>query len=389
MVDNYGIMSLESIEELMMRREKLLYLQQHNYKIWQGKNGKWYTYLPGRKLVKRSTLDDLENYISSYYKDQQTNPTIEELFDEWIAYKMELKEIGLGTRDRYNNDFNRFIRGTAFQSLKIRAATTDDIDILIRHTIANNDITSKTFSNLRTVLRGIFRYAKRKKLTDLSITAYFQDLDISKRVFRSNRKNPETAVFSDEEAHKLIQYLYSHPTVENLGIVLAFESGVRVGELAAIKFSDISDGVLHIQRQEIVYKSNEVGHMVSEVVDYTKTEAGNRYIYLPSNSVNILTKLRFENQDSDFIMYKNGHRIGKRLFYEYLVKACQAIDIPPRSMHKIRSTYATKLIDSNVEDSLVMEQMGHTDISTTRKYYYFSNKNDQYKKDKITRAIQY
>ena len=39
-----GIVSLESIEEMRMQREKQLYLQQHNKKIWQGENGKWYTY---------------------------------------------------------------------------------------------------------------------------------------------------------------------------------------------------------------------------------------------------------------------------------------------------------------------------------------------------------
>ena len=86
---------------------------------------------------------------------------------------------------------------------------------------------------------------------------------------------------------------------------------------------------------------------------------------------------------------KNGHRISKKMFYEYLVKACEAIDIPKRSMHKIRRTYATMLIDANVEDSLIMEQMGHSDISTTRKYYYYCNKDNAYKRDQIQNAIKF
>lgn len=54
-----GIVSLESIEEMKMQREKQLYLQQHDKKIWQGENGKWYTYVStknGRKLLKKQDL---------------------------------------------------------------------------------------------------------------------------------------------------------------------------------------------------------------------------------------------------------------------------------------------------------------------------------------------
>ncbi len=71
--------------------------------------------------------------------------------------------------------------------------------------------------------------------------------------------------------------------------------------------------------------------------------------------------------------------VGKRKIYtntfnDRLYKACDSCGIPRRSMHKIRKTYGTLLLDTNIEDSLVMEQMGHSDIATTRRYYYFSIK---------------
>lgn len=41
MVDNCGIISLETIEELIYMREKQLYLEKHENKIWQGKNDEY------------------------------------------------------------------------------------------------------------------------------------------------------------------------------------------------------------------------------------------------------------------------------------------------------------------------------------------------------------
>lgn len=385
MCEDYATILLESIEEMRI-------MNKHDHKIWQGKNGKWFTYVNsncGRKLLKRNTFEELRTCIAKYYRELETNPTVKDLFNEWLEYKMGMHDIVPGTKDHYICDYNRFIRGKDFEALRVRVIDDEDFDILVRSVISD-EITSKAFANFRTVLSGMFRYAKRKGYTNISISSYLKDLDISRKVFKPSRKNPETAVFSDDEAKKLIDYLYSKPTVEHLGIVLVFESGIRVGELSALKFSDISNGIMHVQRQEIVYKSKEAGHMISEVVNYTKTEAGDRYIYLPEDSVNILTALRYQvRNEEDYIMWKNGHRISKKMFYEYLTKACEAIDIPKRSMHKIRSTYATKLIDSDVEDSLIMSQMGHSDISTTRKYYYYCNKNNDYKRDQIRKAIRY
>ena len=56
-------------------------------------------------------------------------------------------------------------------------------------------------------------------------------------------------------------------------------------------------------------------------------------------------------------------------------------------MHKIRKTYGTTLIDADVNESTVAEQMGHKDITTTKRYYYRSNKSDDTKFKQISRAL--
>ncbi|MDO5126653.1 MAG: tyrosine-type recombinase/integrase, partial [Eubacteriales bacterium] len=78
----------------------------------------------------------------------------------------------------------------------------------------------------------------------------------------------------------------------------------------------------------------------------------------------------------------SGHAFNKKL-----TRVCNALGINKRSMHKIRKTYGTTLIDNNVDDSVIAEMMGHTDITTTRKYYYYSNKAESTKVEQVTKAL--
>ena len=52
-----------------------------------------------------------------------------------------------------------------------------------------------------------------------------------------------------------------------------------------------------------------------------------------------------------------------------LRKICKELGIKYRSPHKIRKTYATKAYDSGVAESVIIAQMGHTDIKTTKQFY--------------------
>ncbi|MFR4907366.1 tyrosine-type recombinase/integrase [Mediterraneibacter faecis] len=61
--------------------------------------------------------------------------------------------------------------------------------------------------------------------------------------------------------------------------------------------------------------------------------------------------------------------------------------MPHRSIHKLRKTYCTMLIDAGCEDSIIMNQLGHASIETSRKYYYFCNRTKQHQMDQVRKAI--
>lgn len=384
-----GILNTSALREEIELFERNKYLNKHKNKIWQGENGKWYTELPAtknkkRRLVKKTHKEDLEQAIIDFYKEQEEPPTVREVFNLWVKQKLEWGEIGKGTFDRYNNDFERVFGKHEFSSMRIDFVGEEYLEELLKSIIKDKSLTGKSYGNVRTLVNGIFKYAKKKKYTSLSISSFFGDLSLSRRAFTKSEKKKQ--VFTSEEMGKLIKWLSDNPSVENYGIILAFCTGVREGELAGLKFSDVEGDFLHVQRQEISYKETK-GHRKHEVVEYTKTEAGDRFIVLTDKAKETIENIRKLNPHGEYMMMSGTRKFLTTTFNARLYKACEKCGMEKMSMHKVRKTFGTMLIDAGASDSTIMKQMGHTDITTTMKYYYFSNKDDQQIIDEVKRAI--
>lgn len=378
------------IEYEMNKYEELL--NKHSYDIWKGKNEKWYTYLPdeekGRVLKKRNTQKEIEDVVVEFYREKAENPTIAEAFKLWLSKKLEYKEIQKGSADRYETDFDRFFVKTGFSKKRIKQISEDELEDFIRLQIAENELTMKAYSGLRTIIRGVWRFAKKKKWTDISIAQFFGDLDISRKVFKQVVKEEENEVFAEEEIPLIVDYLKKNVTIWNLGVLLVLQTGVRVGELSALKPCDW-DGknILKIRRTEIRYK-NEKGKNVVDVREFTKTEAGMRDIILSDGGIETLKRVMELNPAGEYLFEnESGKRIRGNTFNKRLSIVLEKIGLHHRSIHKGRKTYGTTLIDSKCDDSLIMKQMGHASIETSRKYYYYSNKAKQRQIEQIKHAV--
>lgn len=370
----------------MLKREELL--KKHPYKIWQGTDGKWRTYLPdeekGRNMKKRNTEAAIQDLVAEYWKEKLENPTVRELYDEWITDKLKRKEIVKETRDRYNRQFDESLQ--EFGKRRIKTIAEFDIEDTILNAIYEHDLTAKGYSNLRTLFYGIFKRAKKKKMVDFSITEVIADMDISKKSFRKVIKADEELIFSEDETDEVINYIMeSDLDILNLGILLYFKSGARPGELVALKTEDVMGRVLHIRRTEIFYKGDDEKN-VYEVRDFPKTAAGIREVILPSSAEWILKEIRKLNPFGEYLFERNGERIRTYTFTSRLKTICRKLGIVKKSLNKIRKTYGTILLDNGVEESLVIAQMGHTDIKTTKRYYYRNRKNLQQKSEVIDKV---
>ena len=381
-----GKVDLLSIHKQMEMSKRQELLNGHKYKIWQASNGEWKTYLPdeekGRVLKKRTTKKNLENLIIAFYEEKSNNPTINELFLEWLDRRIEYQEIEDSTYSRYKTDFDRCLKNN-LGKMKIKSVQAIDIENGLKKCIQEKKMSRKSFSNIRTLLYGVFRYAKKKGLINYNIKDIISEIEFSKKEFtKITHEDCEQVFFVDDE-EAMIKYMKDNLDVINLGILLMFKSGIRVGELAALKSSDLDGNEVHIRRTETRYKDRETGKIIYAVKDHPKTEAGIRDVIIPNDSLWILKELKKNNPFGEYLFEKNGIRINSYVFRQRIYSNCKKTGTCRKGPHKVRKTYGSRLYDSDIPKALLMSQMGHTDITCLEKHYYYN----RYDKERITDAI--
>lgn len=386
LIDNDKINLIEIKQEIELKENKR-FLEQHRFDVWQGTNGKWYTYLPnetkGRVQRQRNSKKEIEDLIIAFYKKQEENPTIKKLFYEWLQRKIDNMEIEESTYTRYKVDFERCF--TDFGKLKIKNITEIDIEDFLKKCVHEKAMSRKAYSNIRTLMYGIFKYAKKKKYIDFDIKSVIDDIDFSKKEFAKNVKKDIEQVFFNSEERNIISVIEENQDIVNLGILLMFKTGLRVGELCTLKHSDINGNFISVRRTETMFKDRSNGKIHYDVKEHPKTDAGIRDVIVKNDSLWILKKIRQLNPFGEFLFEKNGERIRSYVFRNRLYTDCRKANAVVKSPHKVRKTYGTKLYNSNAPESLICEQMGHTDISCLKKYYYFNRNTEEENTNEINK----
>ena len=381
-----GMIDIGDVQNSMeaMKRKELL--EKHPYKIWQGKDGKWRTYLPDknqRKMIKKNRREDLEKKVAEHWRAETENPTVREVFDEWNDRRLELKKISDATHLRNRQIFNRHYAYHDFGEKRIKNMEPEDFEEFLEEQIPIHNLTAKAFSNLKTVTRGFLKRAKKRKLIGFNVEELLQEIDASDADFKKVIKEDCQEVFDECELPRIMEYLKNNLDTRNLGILLMFLTGIRVGELVALKHGDFTGTALKIRRTETRYLVEE-GHYAYEVKDFPKSEAGVRTAIIPNGYAWVAEKLKLQNPFGEYIFTENGERLKTNSIRRRMVRVCKNLGIVPKSPHKARKTYGTILLDNNIDQRLITELMGHTNISCTENHYHRNRKSMERKSDLIS-----
>ena len=383
-----GIIDVPNIQSILEMKKRQELLDNHPYKIWCGSNGKWYTYLPdeekGRILKKRNTKKDIEDVVIFYWNETINSPTIEEVFNEWNDYRLELKKISKSSHTRLQQVFKRHY--SEFGKKRIKDITENEFIEFLERQIPEHSLSAKAFASLKTITKGILKRAKRKELIPYNTEDVLSQLDISNNEFNKIIKEDYEEVFNEQETQIAIKYLKDNLDIRNSAILLMFITGTRIGEIVALKPEDINieKNTIKIRRTETRYKENN--KTIYEVKLFPKTQSGNREIVVPSNYQWLLRNLKVYSENKEWVFMEKNKRLTTLLIRKRVYKMCKDNNIYKKSPHKIRATYDTILLDANLDKRFIKDQMGHSDITTSEKYYHRNRKSLE-KKSKIINSI--
>lgn len=407
-----GIIDLSSVQEqiTMKKREKIL--QNHPYAWWEGNDGKWRTYVPdvskksNRRLIKRSSKQGIIDFIVDFYEKEENKKkeaikriSLAELYPEWLNFK-SLHTNATSYINRIVADWRRFYLSEDIIHIPIKELTCLELDKWVHRTIKNNSLTKKQYYNMTVIIRQALDYAVSRELIDSNP---FSKVVVNKKLFRKEQKKiNKTQVFLVSEEEQIIKeaiddfYENGNDTAD-LAIPLTFQIGLRAGELVALKEKDIEEDILHVQRMEVkIYDISEdglTGRCIGrEVVEYTKTDAGARNVYLTQEAKDILKIIIQTNRKRQFsseylFLNKSGERISTYVVDRRITKYCRHIGIDEKRIHKIRKTYISTLIDSQLNIDEVRRQAGHEDERTTYANYCFNRLEEDVTHKKIEQAL--
>lgn len=394
---NCGKMSLSNLEHhiTMMRKE---ILKKHKAAITELSSGRYKGYYQTyvidpntgkRKNVRGKTEKAVKDKLVDFYiqGEEENNHTVEKCFDEWIDYlKINRRQ---STIHSYVKVFKRHF--SEIKDKNIEDLTAYDIKIFIKKEVADKKLTSKSYASLKTDVLGIFNHAADKGYIDIRISDIMQDVSRQLRgsfaKTKKAKKSDEELIFYDDEITELTEYCVKSDTLVDLGILLIFGTGLRVGELAALKPLDVESDfrAINVSRTE-----ERVGNGAEYIViDNAKTDAGIRKVLLTSDvSVTIQKILEKSYSESEYLFSDAEiDRYPSKKFRDRLYRLCKILGIPLRSPHDIRRTYATKLYEAGVPEDLIIKQMGHIDFDITKSFYIYNRRNREEMISELERAL--
>ncbi len=386
------ILDMNDIRNICDMIKHKTYVQRiHRYKIFQGKDGRWYTYISddsnkyGRHKIVKRTESLMYDYLYEYYSQDNLDSecTLEKIYPEWLKFKL-LTANRNNTVHRIDTDYHKYYINEPLSekilSTPLLKLTVADIKVWSHALIKKYNLTQKAYFNITTILRQVFQYLIDKEVTDRNPCKLIKIPSTSFR--RTPKKKAETQVFFPDEVALIIdccKELAEQTQDENyLAIPIFFYTGIRIGECLGLSYEDFDkeNNSLYLHCSLIVDdEMNEDGTWGKRKfvrMEYLKCNEDPRDILVCDKCFDIVEKIReiqIKKGISSTFLFNDitPSNVALKLY-----RICEQLNISRRSPHKGRKTYISILLNKGVDPDFVREQVGHRELSTTYNSYTYS-----------------
>lgn len=241
-----------------------------------------------------------------------------------MVWRRDLTSISSKIPKEYTYLWNAFFAQDAIKDKPLANLKSKDFLHLFRKWTKNRGITKKRFGNVKSLLNGIYEYAIEQEIAKHNP---IREINCSQFTFKP--VNNTNDVFTAEERQKLLEHLKSNDTIYALAIQLDFHLVLRIGELLALKWTDIEGDYIHIQSQRLL-ENTMADNLTFTARTYVNADhikgnadGGFRYLPLTPEAKHILKRIRQVNPDGEYILVRNGKQLIGDTFNEHLHKYCK------------------------------------------------------------------
>lgn len=290
----------------------------------------------------------------------EQNLTLQDISDQWfMEIACHVKE---STILRYQYLLSKHIL-PELGNILFSAITDRDIAHFLERmqlskTAGGHGLAEKTALDVCNLLKSIYRFGCQKQY----VTG-FSEKSLSVKV-----KKKQIRVLSRNEEERLYQYLRKQQDSISQGILLCMFTGIRIGELCALTWSDIllREESMRIDKTMQRLKDRTSGR-TKVVISEPKSESSVRTIPLPGT---LMPALRESYGSGTYVLTGKKKEFAEPRTVQYRFKMILAsCGIEDVNFHVLRHTFATRCVEAGCDIKSLSEILGHADVQITMNKY--------------------
>lgn len=275
-----------------------------------------------------------------------------EVLDEWLESRHgELKPTTCAT---YHCITEKHIR-PRLGNIPIRSLGDAEL-VRFMDELAGQNVSLTTAQCVANVLCQAVKYASKRGCR--------ADAELCRIAKKAPRRKID--VLSPEEQEQLVERLGAEPKGLDLGILLALKTGLRVGEVCALRWEDVlfDEGLLHVRAT--VQRISDPGGGTQLYVGDPKSSDSNRYIPLTPSLLAVLSARR----GSGYIISSKPDRPTEpRTLQRRFKVVLRNAGLRDVNFHVLRHSFATKCVERGFDVKSLSMILGHASVSTTMNIY--------------------
>ena len=221
-------------------------------------------------------------------------------------------------------------------------------------------LSARSVSDVMSVLRSVLRFAMISG----------EQVPYDGRSVRIRRPPVEIRVLTHNEQARICNYVFSDLSLRNAGILLTLMTGLRIGELCALKWEDISleEGLLHVRHTiHRLQRIEPEGPRTQLLETAPKTASSARTIPLPEDLVRVLLSLQGPREG--YFLTGEDRPAEPRIMQYHFGKVTEACEVEGVTFHDLRHTFATRCVELGFDTKSLSELLGHSTVTMTLDRY--------------------
>ena len=302
-----------------------------------------------------------DHYIISREKDYMTTKTIREIAVAWKEYKRPY--VKQSTMAAYVLILENHILPTFGECDSLHEEIVQDY--VLRK--IESGLSVKSVKDILIVLKMVMKFGVKNEWMD------YYEWDIKYPTISTNK---ELEVLSVANHKKVLNHIQNHFSFAGLGIYISLCTGLRIGEVCALKWSDINtmDGTITVNRTiERIYIIDGTQKHTELVINTPKTQNSCREIPMTKELFAMMKPLKKVVNDDFYILTNAEYPTEPRTYRNYYTKLMEKLGIPKLKYHGLRHSFATRCIEAGCDYKTVSVLLGHSNISTTLDLYVHPN----------------